>query len=259
MAAKFREAQDDQNSPLAPNDQTDTQADKPVRPDHVPEKFWNAETGEVNVDGLLKSYAELEAGKGKKTDEVVPPQIKEGEGAAEEAVTNAGLNWDDLGSKIGTKGDIDETDYEALAKVGVPKEIVQEFIQLRKGAVDRAAKEANDYGGGTEAVAGMLDWAAKNLSQEEITGYNTMLAGPSWKVAMDTLKALQAKASPTNGEPNLVTAKGHPGGTTVGYQTEDEMHADMREPLYREMSPKGEAFRKQVSERTRLAAYRRAR
>ena len=30
------------------------------RPEHVPEKFWNGETGEVMVDDVLKSYAEME-------------------------------------------------------------------------------------------------------------------------------------------------------------------------------------------------------
>src|SRR5262245_10290112 len=33
---------------------------KPQRPECCPEKFWNAETGVVNQEGLAKSYAELE-------------------------------------------------------------------------------------------------------------------------------------------------------------------------------------------------------
>lgn len=33
--------------------------DAPVRPDYVPENFWDAEKGEVNIKGLTKSYAEL--------------------------------------------------------------------------------------------------------------------------------------------------------------------------------------------------------
>jgi hypothetical protein len=32
----------------------------PLRPDHVPEKFWDADTGAVRVDALSKSYGELE-------------------------------------------------------------------------------------------------------------------------------------------------------------------------------------------------------
>jgi hypothetical protein len=33
---------------------------KPQRPEHIPEKFWDAEKGEVRVEEMAKSYAELE-------------------------------------------------------------------------------------------------------------------------------------------------------------------------------------------------------
>lgn len=39
------------------------------RPEHVPEKFWNGETGEVMVDDVLKSYAEMEKFVGGKEEE----------------------------------------------------------------------------------------------------------------------------------------------------------------------------------------------
>ena len=32
----------------------------PERPEHIPEKFWNAETGEVKTEDLAKSYINLE-------------------------------------------------------------------------------------------------------------------------------------------------------------------------------------------------------
>lgn len=43
----------------------------PERPDYIPEKFWDAEKGEVRVDGLAKSYAELEKNR------VNPDKLKE--------------------------------------------------------------------------------------------------------------------------------------------------------------------------------------
>lgn len=33
--------------------------DAPQRPEYVPENFWDAEKGEVNIEGMSKSYAEL--------------------------------------------------------------------------------------------------------------------------------------------------------------------------------------------------------
>lgn len=35
-------------------------ADGPQRPDYIPEKFWDAEKGEARIEGLAKSYGELE-------------------------------------------------------------------------------------------------------------------------------------------------------------------------------------------------------
>lgn len=41
--------------------ETDSSVDPaPDRPDHIPEKFWDAEVGELRTDALLKSYVELE-------------------------------------------------------------------------------------------------------------------------------------------------------------------------------------------------------
>ena len=95
------------------------------------------------------------------------------------------------------------------------------------------------------------------LPKEQIEGYNALLAGPNWKVALDTLKTLQAQKA-GGGEPNLVSPKTPAsGGTTVGYKTEDDMRADMRNPLYFQQTPDGERFRAQVAEKVRLAAYRR--
>lgn len=41
------------------------QSGEPIaRPDFIPEKFWNAETNEVRIEGLAKSYAEMEKARG---------------------------------------------------------------------------------------------------------------------------------------------------------------------------------------------------
>lgn len=48
---------------------TSTDIDTPTpevvtRPDYIPEKFWNAETNEIRIEGLAKSYAEMEKSRG---------------------------------------------------------------------------------------------------------------------------------------------------------------------------------------------------
>lgn len=46
------------------------QQQAPARPDWLPEKFWQADKGAPNVEGLAKSYGELERGRGKVKDTV---------------------------------------------------------------------------------------------------------------------------------------------------------------------------------------------
>jgi hypothetical protein len=45
-------------NPLAPS------GSAPARPDYIPEKFWDAKEGKPNVEGLAKSYAELDSMRG---------------------------------------------------------------------------------------------------------------------------------------------------------------------------------------------------
>ncbi len=44
----------------APSPAEEVERSEPERPAHVPEKFWDAEKGEIRTEALLKSYAELE-------------------------------------------------------------------------------------------------------------------------------------------------------------------------------------------------------
>jgi hypothetical protein len=71
-----------QESTPEPQGQVETQPQEPqnlseqpqegghIRPENIPEKFWNAETGEVRTDELLKSNAHLEQFIGGKKEEL---------------------------------------------------------------------------------------------------------------------------------------------------------------------------------------------
>ena len=47
------------------------------RPEIIPEKFWNAETGEINLEDMAKSYAHLEKFASGKKDEMKDSIIAE--------------------------------------------------------------------------------------------------------------------------------------------------------------------------------------
>ena len=52
------------------NTSQDTTEETSTRPEYIPEKFWNQDTGEVNVESLSTSYNSLEKKLGQRTDEL---------------------------------------------------------------------------------------------------------------------------------------------------------------------------------------------
>jgi len=52
------------------NTSQDTKQETSTRPEYIPEKFWNEEAGEVNVESLSTSYNSLEKKLGQRTDEL---------------------------------------------------------------------------------------------------------------------------------------------------------------------------------------------
>lgn len=251
MADKYRSAQNAEGVVETPAVDA-----KPDKPEGVPDKFWNAETGQVNVDALLKSYTELEKTRGAPKEESKTEPLKidetpaEGEKTAEEAVQNAGLDWESLKTKVNATGTIEETDFAALEKAGIPREIVQDYIGLAKAKQEAETEKAIAYAGGQEKVTELLGWAAKNLSDSEKQTYNAMLASPNWMTAIDVLNAKVAASKKTAGEPTLESGGNHNGGPT-GYRSKADMKKDMSDPRYN----KDPAFTRDVHQKVRFATW----
>ena len=258
MAAKYRDAKAAaQANKEAPTDDN-RQVFKPERPADVPEKFWDAEKGEVRVTELLKSLGHLESEltktkQGKGADEPTLPKIETNDDdAAKAAAESAGLDWQVLTDKIAKDGKIDDSDYAALEEVGIPKELVDQHIELSKYKAEAEAKLALDHVGGQEKMNELMAWAGKNLSADEKAKYNSMLASKDWKVALDTLNTKFKESRPTAGEPSLVSGNAPANGSAAGYQSVAQMKADMADPRY-QTDP---AFRDQVAQKMQFASWR---
>lgn len=253
MIAIKRQAQEEQGNPLQPEEAP--AGEQPVAPEGVPEKFIDPATGQIDVEKLLASYKELEKGRQpKETPEAEAPKMDDEKAAS--VAEKAGLDWNALTSKVAETGDIDEADYAAFEKIGIPSDLVKDVIEMRKEQFAREQAAAIEYAGGEEAANELMAWAGQNLKPKEIEQYNELLSGPHWRVAIDSLKAQRDGSRKTAGEPKLMSPSGGSAPVT-GYTNRDEMRADMRNPLYREMSPAGEAFRRQVMQKAALAPWNR--
>lgn len=223
-------------------------AQKPAKPEWLPEKFWNAEKGEPNIEGLAKSYGELERKQGGKkpdTPSDAPKDPPSDTDAAKAAADSAGLNFEDLQNKFYEKGELEASDYEALQKAGIPKSMVDNYIAGIQLQVQQFADNIVGTVGGKEQYAEMTNWAKDNLKPDEIKAYNEAVNSGDYQRAVTAVKALKSDYVAARGqEPALLTGRQ---SVTQGdaYDNWKQVSADMAKPEYQ----RDPAFRKQVEAR----------
>jgi hypothetical protein len=228
----------------------DEQFPPPVedRPEWLPEKFKSAED-------LAKAYSELEKKLGSKkpldapveekakADDEAEPKTTEVEDQAREAVENAGLNFDEMSNRYWESGELPEADYKALEKAGIPKQLVDQFIAGQEAMLNATRQSVFSTVGGEEAYFNMTDWAADNMSKEEVLAYNKAVNSGDMNMAMMAVKGLQARFSAEVGyEPQRQVTGGNAKSTDAVYRSLAELQKDMADPRYQ----KDPAFRKDV-------------
>jgi hypothetical protein len=246
--------------PVAPEANGTTQ-ETPQRPEWLPEKFQSPED-------MAKAYAELEKKLGtpakpdpaqpapaaKPSDSVkVGDNPQETQEQAQQVVENAGLNFDDFSTEFADKGELSEASYEKLAKAGIPKAMVDSYIQGQQALASTAANAivtaAHKAAGSSEAYTATQEWAAANLTQAEKSAYNAVIErGDPNEIAL-AVQGLTARAK-TQGafEPrNLKTGGG--AGASAGYASAQEMADAIKDPRYKSDA----AYRTAVERRVALS------
>jgi len=206
--------------------------EKPEKPEGVPEKFWNAETGEVNTEALLKSYSELEKARGKGEDNAAGEA--EADAAAADAVTAAGLNMEALSSEYETNGDLTDESYDALAKVGITREMVELYLAGGEARASQVQAELLEPVGGDIAVyEEMTSWAAEALDDKSINDFNNVLESGNASAIRAAVQNLHAKYTDANGaEPGRQIAGRNGSGQGTVYESTADLMKDMQNPEY---------------------------
>jgi hypothetical protein len=144
-------------------------------------------------------------------------------------------------------GKLSSESYETLKEAGYEKPMVDTFLK----GVQATMGELKARVGGEENYAEMQTWAAKNLDDASIDLFNTdMNSGDQAKMerAVDLLKAKYVEANGGFAPKKRVNPTGGEINTSVsGYQSIDEMKADMKDPRYQT----DRAFRQKVREKIR--------
>lgn len=224
----------------------ETGDDKEAPSFEMPEKFKGKTAEEI-----AQSYIELEKAQAtkqpvKENDGTKPPETEAGKQAAD-IVTKAGLDWAKLNTEWTTnKGSLSEESYKAFETVGVPKNLVDGYINGQNAI---AVSSANTFreaafgaAGGEAKYMEAVTWAATNLDAAAIASFDKVITGTDAEAVKMAVAGLMSTFSKSGGaEPaNLGGAgKGVGGGT---YANVDQMVKDMSDPRYNT----DEAFRKRV-------------
>lgn len=201
------------DNPLAePND------DKPEapkdRPEWLPEQFKSPEE-------LAKAYAELEAKtKAQAEQKNIDPQ-----------------SYGDYAKYVEefhSTGELSEASYKELVETkGIPKALVDEYIQLGKRQAELSRTEAEDRiledVGGRAKFQEMAEWAKKSLSEDEIEGLNASLSSDNEKAIKFALKTLKDKFTSANAQkPKLIQGQTSPVQNEGAFKSQEELNAAMQ-------------------------------
>lgn len=230
--------------------------EKPQRPSHIPEKFWDAEKGEVRVEELAKSYSELEKNRGKppaKADEGGEGDDEGGDDEGADPVaavaTEIASHREKLTEKLLAGTALEDADYAPFEKVGFGREDIDAFIAGQQALGQLAEMAVHAEVGGKDEYAKMIEWARTAYSKEEIAVYDRDVYSTDAGVRLAAARGLAARYAQSVGrDGKSVTNKGGKPGAD-GYRSKAEMTKDMQDPRY----AKDPAFRTEVQRKVQAA------
>ena len=202
-----------------------------AKPEGIPDKFYDAETGKVDYDSMAKSYNELEKKQSGQKEEVKEESVEEPK-TADEAVEKAGLDMGALTSEYDANEGLTEESYAALAAAGIPEATVNQYIEGQKALVTQAQNEAYSLTDGKEGYEAMSGWAKANLSEAELSNYNTQVNSPNSKIREQAIRGLHSQFASDSGEGKPLVHGGAQTGTTGGFGSRAQMIAAMQDSKY---------------------------
>lgn len=194
-------------------------------------------------EDLIAAYKELESGKGKKADEVLPtPETSTTlniESAAK-TLTDKGLDYNKFALQYAKDGALNSESYQELFSKGITAQQIDAFIvsqapliASQKAAAEVAAKDVMDHVGGADEFAKLTGWAAKTLTPAELSSYNRAVDAGDVVGAKILLSNFKGKYDAALGkEPNLNGGTPPAAGATDTYQEISQYHSDLRDPRY---------------------------
>jgi len=182
---------------------------------------------------------------------------------AEDLANKAGLDWDALGTKISSDGDISPEDYTALENIGVPRHVITGYVEAIKGQAQDLIDDIIDAAGGQDEFDKVFDaLAEKPMSiRKQI---DALLLDPATREDGVTMMFKHAGVERPTDKPNTPTDpkvpaqrngavnQGQGGDPSVkGFSSFEEQMQAQRDPRYKS----DVAYRNEVMGRIAVSTY----
>jgi len=198
------------------------------RPEWLPEKFASAEAmakSYIELEGKLGAGAEQEEEQEEQSDEQQPDDTTEEDTNTNDVIVEASKEF------FENDGVISEETYKNLAEVGLPKELVDSY------AAGQQALQQSEEGSIKSVTEGnwdqMAEWAANNLSPEEVNTFDDIVQNGTVDQAKLATKGLYAQFKAENGvSPKLVQGAVN-GSSTMPFKSNQELARAMSDPRYK--------------------------
>ena len=223
-------ADEDGNRAIATEPNIDPQTIENQRPEWLPEKFKSAEE-------LSKAYSELEKQFSGKQPEAEAEPVNE-------EVKKEGLEIPKVADEYADNGELSTNSYGELAKQGLDKGLVDEYIRGQKAIAETQSAQVFNTVGGKEQYGELVDWASKNLNDGEQTAFNELTSTGSIdqvKLAVQGLMVRAGMSNPTTAPQQMI--QGDVNNTAVSqFNSVQQVTEAMNDPRY----DKDPVYRKEV-------------
>jgi hypothetical protein len=215
-----------------------------------------------SVQDLEKAYKELQTklsrgesvapepeDNGDADDSEAEPEDKEDEPAGDAReiygdliggkLEEAQINFQDMNVRWQQTGTLEPGDYEQLAEAGFNRDMVDAYLSgLQYKATQDTALSVKEVAsikqslGGEAEYSKMIEWAASNLSADEVEGFNQIINTQPMAAVKMAITGLHARYSAVEGrEPKLIGGRA-PKGSTDKFESTAQLVAAMSDPKY---------------------------
>jgi hypothetical protein len=213
----------------------------------VPEKFMT--DGKPDVAKIVAAYGELEkklggpkpVESGDNTQSPAPektPEQQATEAAVVQQLMVAGVDVKAFSDEFAKDGKLSDGSYEALAKAGFSKEVVDTYIRGQQAAAAGSEFQAGEIAsvmsiaGGEQGYKALGEWAVQNISRSELEAYNAIMDKGDKAAVSLAVTGLKARFDAANGHEPRVTIGGGKAPTADVFRSRNEVTAAMSDPRY---------------------------